>query len=116
GRARRRHGDHAAAAADLRRSIALRERLGALNADTRFDLARNHALLAGLALESDSGLSAADGRAEADRAMTVLKDAVASGFREPKLVNDPDLAPLHPRPDFQLLMMDLAFPTDPFAR
>jgi hypothetical protein len=29
---------------------------------------------------------------------------------------DADLDPLRPRPDFQLLLMDLAFPADPFER
>jgi hypothetical protein len=29
---------------------------------------------------------------------------------------DHDLDPLRPRPDFQMLMMDLAFPYEPFAR
>jgi hypothetical protein len=29
---------------------------------------------------------------------------------------DPDLDPLRSRPDFQLLMMDLAMPAEPFAR
>ena len=31
------------------------------------------------------------------------------------LLHDPDFAALHHRPDFQLLMMDLGFPTEPFA-
>jgi hypothetical protein len=29
---------------------------------------------------------------------------------------DRDLDPLRSRPDFQVLMMDLSFPSDPFAR
>jgi hypothetical protein len=29
---------------------------------------------------------------------------------------DPDLDPLRSRPDFQLLLMDLAMPAEPFAR
>jgi hypothetical protein len=29
---------------------------------------------------------------------------------------DPDLDPLRVRPDFQALMADLAFPSDPFSK
>jgi hypothetical protein len=30
--------------------------------------------------------------------------------------NDADLDPIRSRPNFQLLMMDLAFPADPYQR
>jgi hypothetical protein len=29
---------------------------------------------------------------------------------------DPDLDPLRPRADFQVFLLDLAFPADPFTR
>jgi serine/threonine-protein kinase len=52
-----------------------------------------------------------------DEAMRRLHQAVVAGFADPGYISsDADLAPLHSRPDFQTLMMDLAFPADPFAR
>ena len=82
-----------------------------------FNVAVIHARLAGLAPRPGSGLSAAEGRAEADRAMTWLRKAVDGGFRPPR--GEPGHEPFDPlrsRPDFQLLLMDLAFPAEPFAR
>jgi hypothetical protein len=56
-------------------------------------------------------------RERADRAMEALRRAVAQGYTFPAIITrDIDLDPLRPRPDFQLLMMDLAMPADPFAR
>jgi hypothetical protein len=49
--------------------------------------------------------------------MDWLRQAVAGGYRKLTVLRtDLDLDPLRSRPDFQLLMMDLAFPDDPFAR
>jgi serine/threonine-protein kinase len=80
-------------------------------------LACGHALLAGLAAEPGSGMTAPEGRVEADLAMEWLRRAIAGGYRNiPIMRIDPDLDPLRSRPDFQLLMMDLEFPDDPFAR
>jgi hypothetical protein len=51
-----------------------------------------------------------------DRAAALLRMAVAKGFRDvARIARDPDLAGLRCRPDIQLLMMDLAFPAEPFA-
>jgi hypothetical protein len=48
--------------------------------------------------------------------MGVLRRAVAAGYREVAwMQRDPDLDPLRARPDFQLLKMDLAFPSKSFA-
>jgi hypothetical protein len=60
----------------------------------------------------------ADERREyADRAMATLRSASAAGsIRADALQSDPSFVPLHSRPDFQLLLMDLAMPADPFAR
>ena len=38
------------------------------------------------------------------------------GFADCGAKTDPDFDPLRSRPDFQALLMDLAFPVDPFAR
>jgi hypothetical protein len=58
----------------------------------------------------------ADRRAHADRAIAALRRAAAAGMRNADVWRrDPDLDPLRSRPDFQLLIMDVAFPDDPFA-
>ena len=49
--------------------------------------------------------------------METLRRAVAAGFRNlVHMQTDTDLDSLRNRPDFQLLMMDLAFPAEPFTR
>jgi hypothetical protein len=72
-------------------------------------------------VEAGRAAPSAAGRAErrryADQAMAALVQAVRSGFKDLALLKtDPDLDPLRPRPDFQLLVLDVAFPADPFAR
>ncbi len=60
---------------------------------------------------------AAVARAFGDRAIAALRRAVDRGYRNIDLIRtDPDLDPLRSRPDFQLLLLDLNFPADPFAR
>src|SRR5262249_60801917 len=57
-----------------------------------------------------------EGRVEFDRAMDTLRRAVAAGYNSfDWMRRDPDLDPLRSRPDFQLLMMDLAMPAGPLA-
>jgi serine/threonine-protein kinase len=105
------------AAADTRRAVSLLERLPALESIDRYNLACGHARLAGIAALPRSGMSAAEGRVEAKRAMQWLHGAVAGGYRNVAIMQkDQDLDPLRSRPDFRLLMMDLEFPDDPFAR
>jgi serine/threonine-protein kinase len=115
GRARRRAGNPRAAVEDLRRAIALREGLAAITLEARYDLARNWALLAGLAAEEGTGLAPAEAKSHSDRAMNALRHVVAEGFRAPKTSTEPDFDPLRSRPDFQRLLLDLAFPAEPFA-
>jgi hypothetical protein len=70
-----------------------------------------------MAADPASRMTAAEGKAESERAMHVLRQAVAAGYRDLTWMRiDTDLDPLRSRPDFQLLMMDLAFPSDPFTR
>jgi hypothetical protein len=48
--------------------------------------------------------------------MALLHKAVAMGWRDPAPSRAEDaLDPLRSRSDFQLLMMDLAMPVDPFS-
>ncbi len=110
-------GRHALAAAAIRRSVAILERLPNLEPVDRYNLACAHAQLAGIAAEPGSGMTAAEGRAQADLAMHWLRQAVAAGYRDVALMrSDTDIRPLRSHPDFQLLMMDLEFPADPFSR
>jgi hypothetical protein len=109
---------HAAEAVEAyRKSLAILELIPRLPLYDQFNVASIHAGLAGVAPQPGSGLSAADGRAAADRAMTWLRKAVDGGYR-PTLAlirAEPEFNPLRSRRDFQLLMMDLAFPKDPIA-
>jgi hypothetical protein len=74
-------------------------------------------LLGGVAGAPASGLSTEAGLAELDRAMEILRRAIAAGYREvDRMRRDPNLDPLRSRLDFQLRLMDLAFPGDPFVR
>jgi tetratricopeptide (TPR) repeat protein len=69
-----------------------------------------------LALLSVQAGSAADRAALNDRAMNALRLAVTTGFRDQAVLRStPDLAPLRHRSEYQLLLLDLAFPDDPFS-
>jgi hypothetical protein len=53
----------------------------------------------------------------ADRAMAVLRRAVAAGWKNAAhMRHDSDLDPLRARGDFQVLLLDLEFPADPFVQ
>jgi eukaryotic-like serine/threonine-protein kinase len=107
----------AEAAASVRQGLAIMERLPGSEPHNHYNLACAHALLARIASEPGSGMGAAEGQAEADRAMDSLRRAVAAGYGNLTHMRvDPDLDPLRSRPDFQMLLMDLAFPIEPFAR
>ncbi len=110
-------GRTAEAAARVRRAIAIWKGLSSWTPYDLYNLACSHAVLAGVAAEPGSGMTAADGRADADEAIEFLRRAVAAGYRKLNIIRtDPDLDPLRSRQDFQLLLMDLAFPAEPFAR
>ena len=48
--------------------------------------------------------------------MNSLRMTIDGGFRAVEIFRgDSDLNALHGRPDFEALMADLAFPSDPFA-
>jgi len=82
-----------------------------------YDIACCQSLLSGAAVEAGSGLTVAAGRAEADKAMERLRRVIAAGWSQADLMRtDTDLDPIRSRPDFQLLIMDLVWPIDPFAR
>ena len=117
GLARRDLNDFAGAAADTRRALALCDGLRPLSARDSFETACCHAALAGLAGRAASGVSAAEAEIEAARAMESLVRAVAAGYRNANEIRiESALESLRSRDDFRFLMMDLAFPTEPFAR
>jgi tetratricopeptide (TPR) repeat protein len=56
-------------------------------------------------------------RRDSDQAVATIRRAIARGYAHSDyLKTDPDLDSLRSRPDFQLLMMDLTFPAEPFSK
>ena len=79
-----------------------------------FDMACGHALwsVAGL----DGAIVADEREPRARRAISALRRAAVAGNLSPALLRlDPVLAPLRSRGDFRDLLLDLAFPADPFV-
>jgi tetratricopeptide (TPR) repeat protein len=104
----RRGGRPAEAAASFRKAIGIMERLPTLTPGNHYDLACYHALLAQVAADSGSGMTAAEGQAAADKAMAELRRTVAAGFRMVAHMRvDTDLDALRPRADFQQFMKEL---------
>jgi tetratricopeptide (TPR) repeat protein len=111
-------GQPAAAVTHYRRSLSVLEDLKSPTPTDVYDMACCHALIAGMAREPSSGLTPADYRPEAERAVAGVREAFSRGYNNLDWVrrNDPDLKPIRQRPDFQMLIMDLEFPVEPFAR
>ena len=109
-------GDLSGAAAGTRRALGLYDALASRSGEEWFETACCHAALEGLA-SPGSGVSAAEGENHAALAMGLLRKAVGTGYRNASAFRiDSALVPLRDRPDFRLLVMDLVFPTEPFAR
>jgi serine/threonine-protein kinase len=101
-------GRSAEALRALSKALELLERM-APGSGNLYDLARTEARLSAL-------LGGAERRPQADRAMAVLRQAVAKGYRSPDaLRTDPNLDSLRSRADFQQLLLELHFPDDPFS-
>jgi len=67
-----------------------------------------HAALAGLAGHDGAGVSTAEGKAQIDKAMTVLRKAVDTGFRAPNVFRtETALDPLRGRDDCKKLLEEL---------
>jgi tetratricopeptide (TPR) repeat protein len=116
GLTRRVLADPAGAAADARRVVALYDALPLRFGERWFLSACAHAALAGLAGRDGSGVSSAEATSEAETAVALLHKTVRVGYRNPDAYRTEDaLDPLRDREDFKLLMMDLAFPTEPLA-
>jgi hypothetical protein len=115
GQVRRATADAGGAAADGRRAIALYVALPPRSYDAAVLEAGCHAMLSGLAGLPGSSMTASDGAIEAERAMDILRGIFATSYRDQGPRTEPALDLLRSRPDFQLLMMDVAFPNDPLA-
>ena len=110
-------GDPAGAAAAFRRSLGMFAEdpdpaaWSVIEAECRVSLSA----LAGV---PGSGVTAVEGRLEADRSIALLREAVEQyGFRTLALLKVPSgFDAIRRRPEFQLLLMDLELPTEPFAR
>jgi hypothetical protein len=84
--------------------------------DDWFTTACCHAALAGLAGRDGSGVSSGEASSGADTATALLATAVTTGYRNPDAFRtESALDPLRNGPDFRVLMMELVFPTEPFA-
>jgi tetratricopeptide (TPR) repeat protein len=102
-----RAGHPALAAADLRRALALWEKGKAADNETRFERGRALALLAGMAADGKSGVSAAEAAAFADQAVAALRDAFDAGWGNWAELKEPDFDPLRGREDFKKLLAEV---------
>ena len=109
-------GDAVGASADASRSVRLFEGLPASGTWHWFNLACARATLAAVAARDGSVPSAAELPGLTDRAIDALRRAAATGYRDLAAYRyEPALAHLRDRDDFRVLLLDLAFPADPFV-
>ena len=81
-----------------------------------YSLARSESLLAGSLARRGSGITANEAEAESLAAGSTLKRAIEAGFRDlAHMKADRDLDPIRSGRDFQVLLMDLAFPDRSFS-
>ncbi len=110
-------GDLAGATADTRRALQIWDRLPTRTGEYWFETACCHAALAALAGRDVSNVPADKAHVEVETAMAQLKKAISMGYRDPREYRaEAALDVLRGRADFQLLMLDLGFPKDPFAQ
>ena len=116
GQVRRAAGDVAGASADWHRATAIFASHPPAGGEAALFEACCHAALSGIAGAAGSGKSNCEQSAEPQKAMTILHRAIAGGYRDRQLMQvEPGLDPLRARLDFQILMMDLAMPTESFV-
>jgi WD40 repeat protein/tetratricopeptide (TPR) repeat protein len=109
-------GEGPGAAADARRALGLYEGLPSRSGEQWFQTACCHAALRGLSGHDGAAVSAAEAQDDADKAIAALKRAAALGYRNAHAWGtDSALDPLRSRDEFRLLLMDVAFPAEPFA-
>jgi hypothetical protein len=116
GEVRQAEGDTAGAVAAWKQSVETFHTLTTLPARSMFLMGCAHAALAGAAGNPGSGLASREATAHVSKALEVLSQAVAGGFRDyAAFTTESTLDRLRDRADFQLLMMDMSFPARPFA-
>ncbi len=110
-------GHAADAVATWRTAITRAQGLRSPSNELLLALAGCHARLGAITGVAGSGISPAEGVSEVDRAMLMLRRAIAGGYRNVNGIKvDPDIATLGARSDFRLLMMDLEFPAEPIFK
>jgi serine/threonine protein kinase len=108
GRVQGRAGRPAEAAASFRSAAARMEQLPTFSARNYYNVACYQALLARVATDAGSGLTADEGTAAAERGMVALRRAVAAGYSNVfQLRTDGSLDTLRPREDFRNLVKEL---------
>src|SRR5262249_23277608 len=111
GKARLKAGSNGDALAMMRKSVAILETCDEAN-DLQ-NLACFWAVSSTIPDPLEGRAGAERRRRDADRAVAALRRAIAMGYTDSGMLrNDPDFDPLRARPDFQLLLMDLDFPSD----
>jgi eukaryotic-like serine/threonine-protein kinase len=119
GQVRQRDGRPAEAAAEFQKAVAIMERISNLQPSSYdlYNLACFQSLLSGIASQPGSGLTDTNVRSLGEQAVATLRRAVDAGLQDVAFMRrDPDLDPLRSRPDFQLLLLDLAFPDEPYVK
>jgi serine/threonine-protein kinase len=109
-------GDPAGAVTDVRRALKICDGLTPEHGLDWYNVSCCHAALSGLAGVAGSGVSPAEAARAADKAMELLTHTVELGIRNTNEFRiESALDSLRHRGDFRLLMMDAAFPVEPFA-
>jgi tetratricopeptide (TPR) repeat protein len=117
GRCRALAGDPGDAAEAFSRAVSVLETAPDLGPEDLAELAASHSLLASLAGDAESRLTAVQGQAEVETALATLRRAISLGYRDvARMRTDTDFDTLRARVDFQLILMDMAMPKDPLVR
>jgi serine/threonine-protein kinase len=107
-------GSHGEGLAMLRKSQEILESSDDVN--DLYNLACFLALSSTVAAPAEGPAATERQRRDADRAVATIRRDIAMGYADSNMwKHDPDLKSLHSRADFQTLLMDLAFPADPYA-
>jgi eukaryotic-like serine/threonine-protein kinase len=102
---------------NLRAALAIMQSAPTQSSAELYNQACFQAILSSTTPQPGTAATKAEAREDADRAMIALRRVVASGFKAATLLRtDSDLNCLRSRADFQCLLMDAEFPTEPFAR
>jgi tetratricopeptide (TPR) repeat protein len=117
GKTLRQMGQVREALSSYRRAADLLAAMEHMDPTDLYNLACSLAQCSALGPLAESSIPASKAAEDADRAVEAFRRAVDSGTCTYEGVrDDTDLDPLRGRADFRALVMDLAFPADPFAR